>query len=83
MKDFRPFIGIDLVTMFSAIAFVDENGKPVLIPNQDNKIKTPSVINFSDKDTFVVGDEVVEAVNRQIVDQAKTIRTIKRSMREP
>jgi actin-like ATPase involved in cell morphogenesis/DnaJ-domain-containing protein 1 len=80
MSEYKPVVGIDLGTTFSAIAFVDENGKPVLIPNQDNKITTPSVINFSDKGTFVVGDE---AVYRQIADPVNTVRFIKRRMGEP
>ncbi len=80
MSEYKPLVGIDLGTTFSAIAFIDEHGKPVLIPNQDNKTTTPSVINFHDKDTFVVGDE---AVNRQIADQANTVSFIKRRMGEP
>ena len=34
MSDFKPVVGIDLGTTFSAIAYIDEFGKPVVIPNQ-------------------------------------------------
>lgn len=80
MSDFKPVVGIDLGTTFSAIAFIDEFDKPVVIPNQENKPITPSVVNFYDKDTFVVGDE---AVNRLIADQDNTVSFIKRRMGEP
>jgi molecular chaperone DnaK len=79
MSDFRPLVGIDLGTTFSAIAYIDEFDKPIIIPNQENKSTTPSVINFYDKDTFVVGDE---AVNRLIADQENTVSFIKRRMGE-
>ena len=29
--------GIDLGTTYSAIAYVDEHGKPVIIPNQESE----------------------------------------------
>lgn len=80
MSDFKPVVGIDLGTTFSAIAFIDEFDKPVVIPNQENKPITPSVVNFYDKDTFVVGDE---AVNRMIADRDNTVSFIKRRMGEP
>ena len=80
MSDFNPVVGIDLGTTFSAIAYIDEYDKPVVIPNQENKPITASVVNFYDKETFVVGDE---AVNRQIADRENTVSFIKRRMGEP
>ena len=77
MSDFKPVFGIDLGTTFSAIAYIDEHKKPFVIPNIENKLITPSVIYFSDKDTFVVGDE---AVNKAIADPANTVSFIKREM---
>lgn len=77
MSDFKPLVGIDLGTTFSAIAYIDEHDKPIVIPNQENKPITPSVVNFFDKDTFVVGDE---AVNRIIADTDNTVSFIKRRM---
>lgn len=80
MSDFKPVVGIDLGTTFSAIAYVDQFDKPVLIPNQESKPITPSVVNFYDRETFVVGDE---AVNRQIADRDNTVSFIKRRMGVP
>ena len=77
MSDFKPVFGIDLGTTFSAIAYIDEHKKPFVIPNIENKLITPSVIYFSDKDTFVVGDE---GVNKAIADPANIVSFIKREM---
>ena len=38
--------GIDLGTTYSAIAYVDEHGKPVIVPNQESERITPSVVLF-------------------------------------
>jgi len=80
MSEFNPLVGIDLGTTFSAIAYIDEFDRPVVIRNQEGVQTTPSVINFYDKETFVVGDE---AVNRLFADQDNTVSFIKRRMGEP
>ena len=36
-------VGIDLGTTFSAVAHVNDNGTPELIPNEDGDRLTPSV----------------------------------------
>ena len=46
-------VGIDLGTTFSAIAHVNERGKPEIIPNADGERITPSVILFYDDDVIV------------------------------
>jgi molecular chaperone DnaK len=77
MSDFKPVVGIDLGTTFSAIAYIDAHGKPVVIPNKENKLITPSVVHFYDRDSFIVGDE---AVNNLLADQQNTVSFIKREM---
>lgn len=73
----RP-VGIDLGTTFSAVAYVAENGKAVVIPNSEGQNVTPSVI-FFDGEAISVGldartsatstpDGVVQFVKRQIGD---------------
>lgn len=68
--------GIDLGTTYSAIAYVDETGKPVVVPNAENERITPSVV-FFDGDNVVVGtvakessklypEEVAEMVKRDM-----------------
>ena len=41
-------IGIDLGTTYSVMAYIDKNGQPQIIPNQDGNTLTPSVISFYD-----------------------------------
>lgn len=41
------FIGIDLGTTFSAVAAIDETGRPVIIHNSDGKNITPSCVTES------------------------------------
>ncbi len=80
MSEFNPSVGIDLGTTFSAIAYINEHDRAVVIPNQEGGRTTPSVIKFYNKDTFVVGDE---AVNRLIADEKNTVSFIKRRMGDP
>lgn len=73
--------GIDLGTTYSCIAYVDETGRPVVIPNSDSEMTTPSVVYFETTDNIVVGkqaknmtklepDKVVEFVKRDIGNAA-------------
>jgi molecular chaperone DnaK (HSP70) len=48
--------GIDLGTTYSCISYVDEHGKPVVVPNEENERITPSVV-FFDEDNVIVGNE--------------------------
>ena len=69
-------VGIDLGTTFSAIAHVNEYDQVEIIPNEESKLITPSVIMFDD-DVIVVGEtakhharsvpeKIVEFVKREI-----------------
>ncbi|MBQ5365823.1 MAG: Hsp70 family protein, partial [Spirochaetales bacterium] len=69
-------IGIDLGTTNSCVAVV-ENGKPVIIPNENGKRTTPSVVAFSRDGAVLVGDS---AQNQAIVNSERTISSIKRQM---
>lgn len=42
------FVGIDLGTSFSAVATIDETGRPVIVHNADGKNLTPSCVTASD-----------------------------------
>jgi molecular chaperone DnaK len=72
--------GIDLGTTYSCLAYVDEHGRPVVVPNAENQLATPSVVFFETEDNIVVGDparEVSEMYPSQVVS------TVKRAMGDP
>ena len=46
-------IGIDLGTTYSAVAFVNQDGKPEIIPNREGERITPSVVLFDDETPLV------------------------------
>lgn len=73
-------VGIDLGTTYSAVAIVDEHGRPELLPNAESERLTPSAV-FFDEDAVVVGqtakdaagahpDDVVLFVKRQMGNAA-------------
>ena len=47
------YIGIDLGTTFSCMAYINDNGQPVVIPNAEGKNITPSTVLFEDGSTIV------------------------------
>ena len=55
MTDNRIY-GIDLGTTYSCIAYVDEYGKPVVVPNSENALTTPSVVFYESENNIVVGE---------------------------
>ncbi len=68
--------GIDLGTTYSCIAYVDEHGKPVVVPNSDNELTTSSVVYFESSDNIVVGETakgVAEVYPHQVVSTVKRV----------
>ncbi len=74
----KRIFGIDLGTTYSSIAYVDEYGKAVILPNAENQRVTPSVV-FFDGDSIVVG-EVAKECSRLYPNEV--VSFIKRSMGE-
>ena len=72
------YIGIDLGTTFSCMAYIDDSGQPVIIPNREGKNITPSTVLFDGKNT-IVGEE---AKNQSILEPANFEQFIKRHMGE-
>ena len=72
------YIGIDLGTTFSCMAYIDENGQPIVIPNREGKNTTPSTVLFDGQST-IVGEE---AKNQSILDPANFEQFVKRHMGE-
>jgi molecular chaperone DnaK (HSP70) len=71
--------GIDLGTTYSAIAYVDEHGKPVIIPNQESERITPSVVLF-DGNNIIVGNTAKESAK---VEPHRVVGRIKQHMGDP
>ena len=69
--------GIDLGTTYSCIAYVDEYGKPVTVPNQENSPVTPSVVFFENAGNFSVGQVAKEALGS---DPELVCSAVKRQM---
>lgn len=55
-------VGIDLGTTFSAIAKLDDTGRPDIIDNSQGKNITPSVVEFLSDNAFTVGDEAKKSI---------------------
>lgn len=75
----KKIFGIDLGTTYSSIAYVDEYGKAVIIPNAENERVTPSVV-FFDENNIVVGEVAKESAK---LYPNEVVSFIKRSMGEP
>lgn len=50
------FIGIDLGTTFSAVATIDETGRPVIVHNDDGENITPSCVAIDSGETLIGED---------------------------
>jgi len=69
-------VGIDLGTTYSCIAWLNEHGHPITIPNQEGELSTPSVVFFDD-DGPVVG---TEALRNAIARPGRVVQNAKRFM---
>ena len=72
--------GIDLGTTYSCISYVDEVGKAVIIPNEDNEMVTPSVVYFETPENVIIG-KIAKAAAK--VHPDLVVELIKRSMGDP
>ena len=67
-------VGIDLGTTYSAVAVVDEYGKPAILKNSDGQVTTPSVV-FFDPPNYTVGETALQST---ITDPDRVVQFIKR-----
>ncbi|MCX5884406.1 MAG: Hsp70 family protein [Proteobacteria bacterium] len=72
-------LGIDLGTTFSAMAYVDDEGRARVIPNAEGQNTTPSVV-LIENGKVVVGEL---AMNQAATKSDHVVRWIKRAMGEP
>lgn len=70
-------VGIDLGTTFSALAYLNEEGKLVTVPNREGGLITPSVVWLGDPKRVVVGPHAYQAAPDHPVH---TVQAIKREM---
>ena len=75
----KRVFGIDLGTTYSAISYIDEHGKPVVVPNQESERITPSVVLF-DGDSIIVGNTAKESAK---VEPHRVVSRIKQHMGDP
>jgi molecular chaperone DnaK (HSP70) len=75
----NSFVGIDLGTTFSVVAYIDQQGRPQAIPNEHGKFVTPSVV-YLGAGGPMVGDEAKE---RQSLGDIEVASFFKRSMGDP
>ena len=61
MSKETPAVGIDLGTTFSAVAHLDDLGRPVTLVNAEGDLVTPSVVLFEGTNV-VVGKEAIKAM---------------------
>jgi molecular chaperone DnaK len=69
------FVGIDLGTTFSAVATLDETGRPIIVHNEDGQNITPSVVSFDGSRTIVGGE-----AQRSLGNDPDTAGRFKRKM---
>lgn len=67
-------IGIDLGTTFSCVAYL-EGDRPVVIPNLEGQMTTPSVVSFTTSGERLVGNL---ALRQAITNPEKTVFAVKR-----
>ena len=72
-------VGIDLGTTLSKLAYIDEGGRPVLVPNAEGELLTPSVVAFT-KTTVFVGRDALREV---LANPSRCVMHVKRQMGNP
>jgi molecular chaperone DnaK (HSP70) len=77
-SEYQRIFGIDLGTTYSSIAYMDEYGKPVVVPNSESLPTTPSVV-FFDGESIVVGEVAKESSK---LYPHEVVSFVKRSMGE-
>lgn len=70
----RPLaVGIDLGTTYSALAYLDPQGRPRTVANAEGDLLTPSVVFFEDEGV-IVGKEALKAVASHATDVARCMK---------
>ena len=75
----RRAVGIDLGTTYSAVAYIDRFGKPLIVKNSDGLNTTPSVVYINDS-CFVVGEYALQST---LSEPERVVQFVKRFMGVP
>ncbi|GAF69763.1 unnamed protein product, partial [marine sediment metagenome] len=67
-------VGIDFGTTLSSIAYLDEGGRPILVPNSEGELLTPSVVVF-EKEAVLVGRV---ACRQMLASPERSVANVKR-----
>lgn len=76
----NKIFGIDLGTTYSCIAYIDENGKPVVLKNAEGELTTPSVVHFESAEVIHVGSSAKESA---VLYPDQVATAVKRHIGEP
>ena len=63
-KDATPAVGIDLGTTYTAVAYIDDTGRPITLVNAEGDLVTPSAVLF-EGDQAIVGKEALKAISTE------------------
>jgi len=72
-------VGIDLGTTLTKLAYMDSSGRPVIIPNAEGELLTPSVVVFTQSGVLVGRDARRDA----LANPARAVLNVKRQMGNP
>jgi molecular chaperone DnaK len=78
-KPTAKFVGIDLGTTTSGLAYIRSDGNPEIVPNGDGERMTPSVVYFDHHEDV----KLVGSAARDGGDPDRTVHLIKRHMDDP
>ncbi|MEF8847425.1 MAG: Hsp70 family protein, partial [Candidatus Paceibacterota bacterium] len=70
-------VGIDLGTTFSSVGVVNGTGKPIVVPNNQGEMTTPSVVWFKENQKTEVGEH---AYRSAMSNPDRVIQEVKRNM---
>lgn len=76
-EEIKKVYGIDLGTTYSAISFINEDGKPEIINNCDGDQITASAVYFESAENIIVGETAKEQGK---IDSERVVDLIKREM---
>ncbi len=72
-SDSPPAVGIDLGTTFSAVARLDDTGRPITLVNAEGDLVTPTVVLIDGPD-IIVGKEAVKAMGAEAERIAECVK---------